>query len=337
MIHLTKNQQLKALNTFGLETKAAFYSSPGNVEALSKIFENNHNKQFPLLVLGEGSNILFLNDFAGLIVQPGIKGIDMVEESREKITVRVGASENWDKWVGYALEKGWYGLENLSLIPGSVGASPVQNIGAYGVEIKDRFAWLDAWDLHENRLVRLYGQDCRFTYRSSIFKKEKKGRYIITHVAFNLLKKPELNLDYGNVKEEFEKTGGSTPLDLRRVIKAIRKSKLPDPAEFGNAGSFFKNPLVDKTIYNCIRVDFPHIPFFPREENQMKVPAAWLIEEAGWKGKRLGNVGTWPTQALVIVNYGGATGQEIYDFSQRIMADVENTFGIALEREVNVI
>jgi UDP-N-acetylmuramate dehydrogenase len=337
MIHISHNQQLKALNTFGLDINATHYSRPEDEEALCAILEEESYSQMDLLVMGEGSNILFRDDFKGLVIQPGMKGIDVIVENGDELVVKVGASENWDQWVSYALDMGWYGLENLSLIPGSVGSSPVQNIGAYGVELKDSFEWLEAWDQQEKQLVTMNKQDCRFGYRSSIFKAEARGRYIITSVAFNLSKTPDLQVDYGKVKEEFTRAGGSTPQDLRRIICDIRKAKLPDPALHGNAGSFFKNPLVDKTIYNCIRVEHPEVPFLPDKENQMKIPAAWLIEKAGWKGKRIGNVGTWPTQALVIVNYGGATGQEIYDFSQKIMEDVEHTFGVTLEREVNVI
>lgn len=337
MIPVHQNQQLKALNSFGLGTRAAFYCRPGDVETLDAVLHDKNYSQMPRLVLGEGSNILFRNDFEGLVIQPGMKGVEVVEENHEELIVKVGSSENWDSWVAHALERGWFGLENLSLIPGSVGAAPVQNIGAYGVELRERFAWLEAWDIQDYKPVRLQREDCHFGYRNSIFKDQGKGRYIITHVAFSLNKKPQLKLDYGKVKKEFQQAGGKTPMDLRSVIVDIRRAKLPDPEEYGNAGSFFKNPLVDKAIYNCIRVDYPDIPFFPAEHNQMKVPAAWLIEQAGWKGKRLGNVGTWPSQALVIVNYGGATGQEIYDFSQKIMEDVENTFGVSLEREVNVI
>jgi UDP-N-acetylmuramate dehydrogenase len=331
------NQQLKDLNSFGLDTKAKHFVRPKDMESLSNLMENETYSQMPLLVLGEGSNILFRNDFEGLVIQPGMKGIEIVEENREEMVVKVGASENWDSWVSYSIEKGWYGLENLSMIPGSVGSSPIQNIGAYGEELKNRFEWLEAWDLQLKQLIRMDQSACRFGYRSSIFKGEALGRYIITHVAFRLNRKPDLKLDYGNVKEEFTKAKGRTPLDLRNVITAIRSEKLPDPAQYGNAGSFFKNPIVDRTIYNCIRVEYPQIPFFPNDGNQMKIPAAWLIEKSGWKGKRLGNVGTWPTQALVIVNYGGASGQEIYDFSENILQDVERIFGITLEREVNVI
>lgn len=334
---IIQHQAMKALNTFGLESSAMYYSKPEDLNALQGILEDPTYGNLPLMILGEGSNILFKNEFEGLVIHPGMKGKEVVEEDSARITVKVGAGENWDGWVEFALKQGWFGLENLSLIPGSVGASPVQNIGAYGVELKDHFAWLEAWDLHEKKLVRLEKQDCRFSYRNSIFKSEAKARFIICHVAFTLSKKPDLKLGYGRVKEEFDKAGGRTPLDLRKVIISIRQAKLPDPVQFGNAGSFFKNPLVDKTIFNCIRVEHPDIPYYPQGDNQLKIPAAWLIEKAGWKGKRLGDVGTWPTQPLVIINYGKATGQEIFDFSERITEDVEHAFGVALEREVHVI
>lgn len=337
MMHVQQDGPLKDYNTFGLETRAKHYARPVDVKALSELLNENDLRQMPLLVLGEGSNILFRNNFDGLVIQPGMKGIELLEESDEDLVIKVGAAENWDHWVEYSIEQSWYGLENLSLIPGSVGSSPVQNIGAYGVELKDRFEWLEAWDLQENQLVRLDHRACAFGYRDSIFKREALGRYIISHVAFRLNKKPELQLDYGNVKDEFMKAKGSTPKDLRKVIIAIRRSKLPDPSRHGNAGSFFKNPMVDRTIFNCIRVEYPEVPFYPDGGNQMKIPAAWLIDKAGWKGKRIGNVGTWPTQALVIVNYGGATGQEIFDFSEKILEDVDHRFGISLEREVTVI
>lgn len=337
MIDIFHTHPLRNLNSFGLDSRASYYAGPENLEELCEVLENPAYSTLPLLVLGEGSNILFRNDFDGLVLQPRMKGIDLVEEMGDDLVVKVGASENWDNWVSYALQKGWYGLENLSLIPGSVGSSPVQNIGAYGVELRDRFAWLDAWDLQEKQLVRMDPGACRFGYRSSIFKGEAKGRYIITQVAFKLSKKPELKLDYGNVQSEFTRTGGNTALDLRNVIVNIRRSKLPDPAQYGNAGSFFKNPLVDRTIFNCIRVEYPEIPFFRNEDMQVKIPAGWLIEKAGWKGKRIGDVGTWPTQALVLVNYGGASGKEIFDFSEKIVEEVDRQFGITLEREVNVI
>ncbi len=337
MIDIHHKHPLKELNSFGLDTRASSYAKPENLQTLCEVLAYPEYKEMPLLVLGEGSNILFREDFDGLVLQPGMKGMEVVEEKGNELVVKVGASENWDSWVAHAIEKGWYGLENLSLIPGSVGSAPVQNIGAYGVELKDRFEWLEAWDLQEKQFVRLNQNACRFGYRSSIFKGEEKGRYIITHVAFRLNSKPDLQLDYGIVKQEFTKAKGITPLDLRKVIIAIRSAKLPDSEQYGNAGSFFKNPVVDRTIFSCIRVEYSDVPFYPDDGNQMKIPAAWLIEKSGWKGKRIGNVGTWPSQPLVIINYGGATGQEIYDFSQKILEDVERIFGIMLEREVNVI
>ena len=328
---------LQRLNTFGLNARASLFSSPENIDALSSILEGYDYNQQPLLVMGEGSNILFKTDFQGLIVRPGRKGIEVFKEDEQEVWVKVGASENWDNWIAIATENGWHGLENLSLIPGSVGSAPVQNIGAYGVELKDHFAWLVAWDLQQQKLVRFDRKECRFGYRSSTFKNESRGRYIITHITFRLDKEPHLQLDYGPVKEAFLKAGGTTPMELRAAIISIREQKLPDPTIYGNAGSFYKNPIIDRAIFKYIRLDFPLIPSYPESENQVKIPAAWLIEKAGWKGKKVGNVGTWPTQPLVIVNYGGATGQEILEFSEQLRNDVDKQFGIWLEREVNVI
>jgi len=337
MMDITRYQSLKELNTFGVASSAANYARCADMESLSRLLEDDSLLQMPLLVLGEGSNILFRNDFGGLVLRPGMKGIELLEENGGDVLVKVGAAENWDRWVDHAIDRGWYGLENLSLIPGSVGSSPVQNIGAYGVELRDRFEWLDAWDLQLKQPVKLDRETCRFGYRSSIFKEEANGRYIITHVAFRLQKKAELNLAYGSVKEEFLKAGGNSARDLRNVIIAIRRSKLPDPEQYGNAGSFFKNPVIDRTLYKCIRVDFPNLPYYTAENNHVKIPAAWLIEQAGWKGKRIGDVGTWPDQPLVIVNYGNASGQEIFEFSEAIREEVERLFAITLEREVRVI
>jgi UDP-N-acetylmuramate dehydrogenase len=337
MADLHHQFSLQKLNTFGIEIKAARFCRPSTLKSMTGILEQEEIRELPRLVIGEGSNILFTSDFEGVVINPGMKGIEVVEDSGEQLLIRVGASENWDQWVRHATEKGWHGLENLSLIPGSVGSAPIQNIGAYGVELKERFAWLEAWDLQNTKLVKLDGQACKFGYRSSIFKTESRDRYIITHVTFRLNRTPNLVLDYGKIRTAFEEAKGSTPGDLRNVIIAIRNSKLPDPARFGNGGSFFKNPMVGRAIYNCIRVEHPEVPYYPDEENRVKIPAAWLIEKAGWKGKRVGNVGTWPSQPLVIVNYGGATGREIVDFSEQIMEDIDRKFGVLLEREVNIV
>ena len=328
---------LKDYNTFGIDVRAALFARTENSEQLTRLLEEYDTGDLPFLVLGEGSNILFKNDFEGLVLNPRFRGIELIENDTRQVLVRVGAGENWDSWVQHATEQGWFGLENLSLIPGSVGSAPIQNIGAYGVEMKDCFAWLEAWDLQKKKSVRLNGEDCKFGYRSSIFKTDARGRYIITHVAFRLNRASDLKRGYGPVKAALSAAGGSTPMDLRNVIISIRNQKLPDPEVYGNAGSFFKNPLVDRTIFKCIRVDFPDIPNYPDTENRVKIPAAWLIEKAGWKGKRKRNTGTWPSQPLVIVNYGGATGQEIFDFSEQIRNDIDKKFGIYLEREVNVV
>lgn len=337
MTGVQHNLSLKDHNTFGIDVRAALFASTENTEQLTRLLEEYDTGNLPFLVIGEGSNILFKNDFKGLVLNPRFRGIELLEEDDRQVLVRVGAGENWDSWVHHATMEGWFGLENLSLIPGSVGSAPIQNIGAYGVEMKDCFAWLDAWDLQQKRLVRLQKQECGFGYRSSIFKTDARGRYIISHVAFRLKKAPDLKLGYGPVKKAFSLSRGSTPMDLRKVIISIRNQKLPDPELYGNAGSFFKNPLVDMTIFKCIRVEYRDIPNYPDTENRVKIPAAWLIEKSGWKGKRMGNVGTWPTQPLVIVNLGSATGQEIFDFSEQIRNDIDRKFGVYLEREVNVV
>jgi UDP-N-acetylmuramate dehydrogenase len=337
MSDLFSAHSLQKFNTFGLEISAAWFCSPASLDSLNSILENEEIRELPRLVIGEGSNLLFTDNYKGLVIHPDIQGIELIEDGEDQVLIRVGAGENWDRWVRHANEMGWYGLENLSMIPGSVGAAPVQNIGAYGVELKEHFAWLEAWDLHRNEPVKLDGQACRFGYRTSLFKSQDPGRYIITHVTFRLHKTPEMVLDYGNVRKAFTEAGGSTPAHLRNIILDIRSSKLPDPARFGNAGSFFKNPVVGNAIYKCIRVENPGMPHYPAEDNKVKIPAAWLIEKAGWKGHRTGNVGTWPNQPLVIVNYGGASGREIFEFSEQVREDVDRKFGIMLEREVQVI
>ena len=331
------NYPLTHHNSFGIQARASLYSAPESLDQLLSLGETYDFSHLPFLVLGEGSNLLFTKDFDGLILNPRLKGIDLQSEDTEDVQVRVGAGVNWDKWVEYSVHQGWYGLENLSLIPGSVGSSPVQNIGAYGVELKDRLAWLDAWDLLEGKMVRKMPEECQFGYRTSLFKTQSPKRFIITHVTFRLDKNPHLHLEYGKVRETFDANGGTTPADLRNTIISIRKQKLPDPEEYGNAGSFFKNPVIELSDMERIRSSHENIPFHRVENDLVKVPAAWLIETAGWKGIRKGRVGTWPNQPLVIVNYGGASGEEILSFSEEIRTDVARKFGITLEPEVNII
>lgn len=336
MAQILYRHSLCKLNSFGVDVVAEKFTAPANLEDLEAVLETLLVGE-DFLILGEGSNILFRDDFPGTIVRPLIEGLDVLKEDENTVVVKVGAGENWDNWVKTSLERGWSGLENLSLIPGSVGSSPVQNIGAYGVELKDHFLWLEAWDMLERKLVRLEKEKCKFAYRNSLFKSDAKGRYIITHVTFILNKTPTLNLSYGNIETLFQESGGADPHDLRDIIIAVRKSKLPDHKLKGNAGSFFKNPVIEASAFNALKERLGEVPSYPAPENKVKVPAAWLIDHAGWKGRRLGNVGTWPSQPLVIVNYGGATGQEIYDFSEKILEDINSKMGILLEREVNVI
>ena len=337
MLSIHNDYPLTRHNTFGVHARASLFGTPENIEELEGILSSFNHREHRFLVIGEGSNILFTGDFHGLVLNPRMKGIEVVEEDGSDVVVTVGAAENWDTWVRIAGEKGWYGLENLSRIPGSVGAAPVQNIGAYGSELKDHFAWLEAYDLQEMKEVRLTAEECDFGYRSSIFKLKERDRYIITRVTFRLNREPRLQLGYGNLEKSFREAGGKSPGDLRKVVIAIRDQKLPDPAKTGNAGSFFKNPLVDRTIFKCIRAEFGEIPHYPERDNMVKIPAAWLIEQAGWKGKTIGNVGTWPVQPLVIMNHGGATGKEILEFSERIREDIDRKFNVSLEREVNVV
>ena len=334
---MAETSSLQHLNTFGVDVRAARFASPDTAIALEQLMGDPSLGEQELLILGEGSNILFTRDFEGLVIRPDITGIYVLEDYPGEVVVKVGASENWDQWVEYALKKGWYGLENLSRIPGSVGAAPVQNIGAYGTELKNCVRQIHAWDRKNSKPVELCYKDCHFSYRNSIFKSSQKGRYIITHVCFNLKKKAELNLGYGRLREAFEDSGGSSAMDLRKLVIRTRQSKLPDHKEYGNAGSFFKNPIVPRSKLEELQETHPGIPHYPEISDQVKIPAAWLIDQAGWKGRRKGDVGAWPHQPLVLVNYGRATGQEIYDFSQEILEDILSKYGILLEREVNVL
>ncbi|MEZ5069655.1 MAG: UDP-N-acetylmuramate dehydrogenase [Bacteroidales bacterium] len=323
-------------NTFGLPVRAIRLLRIGSQDDFHKLQSLHEEGSKPLLFLGEGSNILFTRDFNGTIVQAGFDGIEVLESKQDRFLIRVGAAWNWDRWVAYALDHGWYGLENLSLIPGTVGAAPVQNIGAYGTALEDHLAWVEAWDTQTGRLERFSREECNLGYRSSRFKHQPE-RFFISHVVFSLSEKPRLNTAYGNLKEELARLGGRTPADLRNLIIQTRKQKLPDPVEFGNAGSFFKNPVVDEIVYKCLRAEFGDVPHYPVPAARMKIPAAWLIDKAGLRGKREGQVGTWPGQPLVLVNHGGATGEQIGNFARTVQEKVGSLFGIELEPEVRIL
>jgi UDP-N-acetylmuramate dehydrogenase len=332
-----ENVSLKKYNTFGIEATARHFAVFSSADELASLLDQAPE---PVVVLGGGSNILLLGDVAGTVLINGIKGIDLVDEDDRYLYVRVGAGENWHGFVEYCLDRDWAGVENLSLIPGSVGAAPMQNIGAYGVELKEVFHELEAWDLQDGKVKMFTLNDCRFGYRDSVFKNEYKDRFIILTVTFRLHREPVFHTQYGAIREELDKMN-IRKLTIRAIADAvvrIRTAKLPDPAVIGNAGSFFKNPSIRDAQFSELKTSFPDMVGYPDPASAMtKLAAAWLIEQCGWKGYRRGDAGCHDRQALVLVNYGGATGREIYDLSEDILRSVQQRFGVTLEREVNII
>jgi UDP-N-acetylmuramate dehydrogenase len=332
-----KMVSLKRYNTFGLNYRSEqFVSVKSENEAIKMIVQIAANDR-PILILGRGSNILFTEDYKGTIIHPHITGITIEEKHDDYIIASAGAGVNWDDFVEWATENGFGGVENLSLIPGSVGAAPVQNIGAYGVEVKDTIEKVRAISLEDASVREFTRDECRLDYRSSIFKKELKGRYLITRVYFKLATSPSLNLIYGSLADEVTRLGSASLKNVRDAVINIRKNKLPDPEIIGNAGSFFKNPVVDMSTAETLRKRYPQIPCFVDLSGGIKLAAGWLIEQCGWKGKRSGNAGVYDKQALVIVNYGDADGKEIFDLSEEIRKSVWYRFEVELEREVEVI
>ena len=330
---------LKSLNTFGINATAHSYAIVRQAEDIAPILDQHGEN--PLLILGGGSNILLTKDFNGLVLKNDIQGFRVVEESEEDVVVEVGAGMNWHEFVMTCIDRNYGGVENLSLIPGNVGASPMQNIGAYGVEIKDVFAYLDAYHIKERKSTKFYKEDCKFGYRESVFKNELKGEYLICKVAFRLSKKHTIKTSYGAIENELKSMSIISPTikDVSQAVIKIRQSKLPDPSEIGNAGSFFKNPIVSMELLDQLKMKYPEIPHYPApEENKTKLAAGWLIEQSGWKGKTYDHrYGVHKLQALVLVNYKDAKGHEILELSSQIIQDVEQKFNVSLEREVNII
>ena len=327
---------LQPFNTFGINALAKQFVAVHSKEELATVLQN-HNDIF---ILGGGSNMLLTKNIDKLVVHVDLKGIEIVDTNDDFVWVKAQAGENWHQFVLYCIEKNYGGLENLSLIPGNVGTTPIQNIGAYGVEIKDTFFCCEAMEIATQKLVTFDKESCAFGYRESIFKNELKNQYIITSVTFKLTKKNhKLNTSYGAIEEELAKQNISNPSlkEVSNAVIAIRQSKLPDPKELGNSGSFFKNPIVPKQIYEQVKLKYPNIPHFPVSETEVKVPAGWLIEQAGFKGKRFGDAGIHKNQALVLVNYGTATGTEILEVAQNIQKTILEQFGISIEAEVNII
>jgi len=336
-MQIKENVSLKPFNTFGIDAKARYFSIFTNKEELSEL--TTHNSPLTKFILGGGSNILLTKDYDGLVLKNEIKGIELVHEDPEYVYVKAGAGENWHQFVLHCLSHNWAGVENLSLIPGNVGASPIQNIGAYGVELDDVFLSLEAFNLVDKKLYTFTRTDCEFGYRESVFKSKYKNEFAILSVTLQLKKHPVFHTSYGAINEELENMGVKQ-LSIQAISQAvinIRSSKLPDPKAIHNAGSFFKNPEVAATKYEELRSKFPGIVGYPLSKMTVKLAAGWMIEQCGWKGYRKGDAGVHAKQALVLVNYGNATGKEIYDLSEQILQSVHKKFGVMLEREVNII
>lgn len=337
---MQENFSLKPYNTFGVDAQAKYFVEINSIEELRDALTFSKKNTLPLLFLGGGSNILLTKDFDGLAIKLNLKGISEKDLNENEVLVTAKAGENWHEFVMYCLSKNYGGLENLSLIPGNVGTSPMQNIGAYGTEIKDVFVCCQVLDLENFELTTFDLEKCRFGYRDSIFKQEGKGRYIILDVTFKLTKKEhQIKTEYGAITSELENLGITNPTiqDVSKAVINIRQSKLPDPKHIGNAGSFFKNPTIPLVQFEDLKQKFSNIQGYPNGD-MVKVPAGWLIEQCGWKGKQIGNVASHKLQSLVIINATGkATGKEIFDFSTEIINSVQEKFGIELEREVNII
>lgn len=338
MIRTFTNYPLKKIHTFGTEATTKYYFEFTEQEDLADFLATNKDwPNLPILILGQGSNMLFVNNFPGLIINPNIPGINLVHEDRNNVWLEVGSGVVWDQLVEFSVFHRWGGIENLSLIPGKVGASAVQNIGAYGMEIQNRIESVTGFDLKTQTEYTIEATDCQYAYRDSIFKNQLNNRFIITSVVFKLDKFPEFILNYGDLKTEVEKLGEVNLQNIRQTVIRIRESKLPDPAVYGNAGSFFKNPIVETPLSEQLLKSFPTLPHYPIADGNTKLAAGWLIEQCGWKGFRRSDAGVHEKQALVLVNYGNATGREIFDLSEEIKQSVQEKFGVDLEREVNVI
>ncbi len=336
---IQKDIQLKPFNTFGIEATAKYFIEVSSIEQLQEILQNPDYQSTERLILGGGSNMLLTKDFEGLVIKIAIKGFEVVNENEDNIWLKVGAGVVWHDLVLQCVNQNYAGMENLSLIPGTVGAAPMQNIGAYGIEIKEVFEELQALEIATGEIKNFDKAMCNFGYRESIFKHEAKGKYIILNVTFKLNKRPTFHIEYGAIKDTLAEMNISE-MSIKAISDAvihIRQSKLPNPAEIGNAGSFFKNPEIPNSQFETLKAQFPTIPSYPVSDTTTKVPAGWLIEQAGWKGQRFGNVGVHAKQALVLVNYGGGKGEEIKDLSQKIQASVKEKFGIQLSVEVNFI
>jgi len=335
---IESNVSLKNFNTFGIDVSSKLFSQVENEDQVRNVIQSSEFNSNTSLILGGGSNLLFTKNFDGIVLRNHIQGIEVIEDTKQHVLVKVGGGVVWHEFVLHCIKKGWHGVENLSLIPGNVGASPMQNIGAYGVEVREVFHELEAIHLKTGEIHYFNNSDCQFGYRESVFKNKLKGEYLISRVIYKLLKKGDFTISYGAVEKQLENMGVQelSAKSISDAIIAIRQSKLPDPKKIGNSGSFFKNPIVDESSYEIIKSSFPDVVAYPAGKGFMKLAAGWLIEDAGWKGKTFGNYGVHKNQALVLVNYGGASGKEIYDLSEEILNSIKEKFRVKLEREVNI-
>ena len=334
---ILRDYSLLPHNTFGMDVKASVFIEYASVKELKEVL-NLYVKDNQWLHIGKGSNLLFIGDYSGIILHSAIKGYEVIHEDTKEVVVRVGAGEVWDNFVAMTVEHEWYGAENLSLIPGEVGASAVQNIGAYGVEAKDLIVGVEAIEVSTGKECIFKNEECGYAYRESVFKSSLKYQYLVTHVSYRLKKTPCYHLDYGNIRLELEKQKVRLALaNVRQAIISIREAKLPDPKLQGNAGSFFMNPVISRKHFEALLVDYPLMPHYEVDAESIKIPAAWMIDQCGWKGKRLGRAGVHDKQALVLVNLGGAVGAEVIALSEAIQKSVYEKFGINILPEVNFI
>ncbi|WP_338873805.1 UDP-N-acetylmuramate dehydrogenase [Spirosoma sp. SC4-14] len=341
MLTIESHVSLKPYNTFGIDANARYWVEINQETDIQTLLQLTDFVDTPKLILGGGSNVLLCHDFNGLVVKMNIKGIDVLREDNSHVYLTAGAGVVWHDLVMFCIERGYAGMENLSLIPGTVGAAPMQNIGAYGVELEQVFESLTAINIHTGERRRFMHADCQFGYRESIFKRELKNQYIITSVTFQLNKQATFHTRYGAIQETLAAMGISDAnLSVKAVSDAvihIRQSKLPDPAQIGNAGSFFKNPEISQDQFDSLKESYPTLPGYPVYDGVVKIPAGWLIEQAGWKGYRSGDAGVHTRQALVLVNYGNTTGDEILALAKRIQKSVLEKFGVAISPEVNIV
>lgn len=338
-MRIYENFVLTKHNTFGINVSSKYFVEIFSVKELQELVKSKEFLNSNILILGGGSNILFTKDYNGLIINNNIKGKKIISQNEEFINIQIGAGENWHELVMYCVDKGWGGIENLSLIPGNTGTAPMQNIGAYGVEIKETFVELEAYEISSGKIIKFNNSQCKFRYRESIFKNEKKNQFIILNITLKLHKKPQINIGYGDVINVLKSNSIDNPTikDVSNAIISIRKLKLPNPKEIGNCGSFFKNPIIKISKLNIIQKKYPEIVNYPINNKEVKIAAGWLIDKAGWKGKTFKNYGVHKNQALVLVNYGNAKGNDLLELSEKIIVDIKQKFDINLEREVNII